>query len=120
MIGGTIGYLLESVIHFYLQNLGWLSSIGVLIAVLAEITLGIILITTVMKMVGGPPDPKKTLTTILEELGEATTAEILDKASEKSHECKDRIPGALVDLEKDKKITKKLSKEKKAIVWKLV
>ncbi|MFX0091783.1 MAG: hypothetical protein ACFFBD_08470 [Candidatus Hodarchaeota archaeon] len=38
------------------------------------------------------PDPKRTLTMILGKLGEATTAEIIDEASQISHECKDRIP----------------------------
>lgn len=120
IIGGTVGYLLESLIDIYLQSFGLIISVGQMVIVATEIVLGITLIVTVMKMVGGPPDPKRTLTIILEELGEATTAEIIDKAAQKSQNCKDRIPGALVDLEKEKRITKRISKEKKAIVWTLV
>ena len=57
---------------------------------------------------------------ILEEMGEATTAEIIDESSRVSAECKDRIPEALSALELDQKVTKRFSKEKKGYVWTLV
>ncbi len=91
-----------------------------MVAVVTEFALGIILVMKAIKMTIGHPDPKRTLTMILEEIGEATTAEIIDEASQKSRECKDRIPRTLIALEKDKKIIKRISKEKKAIVWTLV
>lgn len=75
---------------------------------------------TVIKMTSELPDSKKTVTMILEDLGEATTAEIIHKASQVSLECKDRVPRTLIALEKEKKVIKRISKEKKAIVWTLV
>jgi hypothetical protein len=65
-------------------------------------------------------DPKKTLVLILEDFPEATTAEIIDEAANISNECKDRVPRTLISLEKEGVIQKAISKEKKAIVWKLV
>jgi len=114
--GGLMGYLLESLTHFYFPRFVWVSALGVLVAILAEIALGLILVMQVTIFW----DPKMTVTMILEDLGEATTAEIIAKASHVSRECKDRIPGTLIALEKDNKVMKRVSKEKKAIVWTLV
>jgi hypothetical protein len=65
-------------------------------------------------------DPKRTVVLILEDFPEATTAEIIDEAATISNECKDRVPRTLISLEKEGVIQKAISKEKKAIVWKLV
>lgn len=65
-------------------------------------------------------DPKKAVIMILEDLGEATTAEIVDEAAAVSNDCKDRIPHTLVLMEKDRIIKKSISKTKRAIVWSLV
>ena len=64
-------------------------------------------------------DPKETISMILEQIGEATTAEIMNESSMVSTECKDRIPDALRILESEGKVTKRLSKEKKGYVWSL-
>ena len=64
-------------------------------------------------------DPKKAIIMILEDLGEATTAEIVDEATAVSNDCKDRVPHTLVLMEKDHIIKRNISKVKKAIVWSL-
>ncbi|KKM90217.1 hypothetical protein LCGC14_1240820 [marine sediment metagenome] len=64
-------------------------------------------------------DPKKTIVLILEDFTEATTAEIIDEAANISNECKDRVPRTLIALEKEGIVQKFISKERKAIVWKL-
>lgn len=120
IIGGSIGYLIESLTHFYLPNFIWLTYLGLLVALLAEIVLGILLVMKAIKMTMELPDPKETITMILEELGEATTEEIIKEASQVSRDCKDRIPNTLVTLEEENKIIKRISKEKKALVWRLV
>ena len=108
--------------HFFFPGFGWIATIGIIIAVIAEFTLGIVLIVKAIRLIIELPDPKSTITMILEKLGESTTVEIIDEVSRvaRSPECKDRIPGTLVALEKDKKVVKRISKEKHAIVWKLV
>ncbi len=63
---------------------------------------------------------KKAVIFVLEELGEASTSEIIAEAAKLSHRCKDRVPSILIALEKDNKVVKKISKEKKAIVWELI
>jgi len=120
VIGGLMGYLIESLTYFYLPNIIWISTLGIIVAVLAEFVLGINLVLKARKLAIELPDPKQTVTMILEDLGEATTAEIIDEASQISRDCRDRIPGTLVALEKDKKVSKRISKEKSAIVWTLV
>ncbi|MHA2109603.1 MAG: DUF4386 domain-containing protein [Candidatus Hodarchaeales archaeon] len=122
VIGGLVGYLIEGATHFFLPSFEWISSIGIIVAVIAEIILGALLVMKAMKLINKLPDPKRTITMILKELGEVTTAEIIDKASQVSHsrDCKDRVPGTLVALEKEKRVSKRISKEKKAIVWRLV
>lgn len=98
----------------------WFMPLGLFVASAVEITLGITLITKAIQQGRALPDPRQTITMILEELGEATTAEIIEKASQRSQDCKDRIPGTLVDLEENNKIKKRISREKKALVWTLV
>ncbi|MHA1946108.1 MAG: DUF4386 domain-containing protein [Candidatus Hodarchaeales archaeon] len=122
VIGGSMGYLIEGLIYFLLPSFEWIAILGIMIAVIAEFVLGITLVAKAIQLSNELPDPKRTITKILEEIGEATTKEIIDEVSRvaRSPECKDRIPGTLVALEKDKKVVKRISKERKAIVWKLV
>jgi hypothetical protein len=116
---GGFGYLLEGIIDFYLQDLILVPTVGLIIATLAEFSLGIILVIKAMKILNALPDTKERVNLILKNLGEATTAEIIEEASKTAHDCKDRIPGVLVALEDEGKVVKKISKEKKAIVWRL-
>ena len=120
MIGGSIGYLFESLAHFFLPSFVWFSPYGVLVAIIAEISFAIILVMKAMQKIAEPSDPRETIINILEDLGEATTTEIIDESSKVSSECKDRIPNTLIALEKDKEITKRFSKEKRGYVWTLV
>ncbi|MHA2366330.1 MAG: hypothetical protein ACXAC7_20405 [Candidatus Hodarchaeales archaeon] len=64
-------------------------------------------------------DPKQTVLLILEDLGEASTAEIIEEAALLSNECKDRVPRSLLALYRDGKVNRRISKEKKAILWSL-
>ena len=120
VIGGTMGYLTVGLTHSFFPSFKWISTIGIVVVVIAEFALGILLIIKAIKLASELPDPKETITMILEDLGEATTAEIIVRASQVSQECKDRIPNTLVTLEKEKKVIKRISKEKKALVWTLV
>ncbi len=64
---------------------------------------------------------QKAVLILLEDLGPSTTAEIIEEAvSMGTKECRDRVPSALIKLQKEKKVKKTISKEKKAIVWELV
>lgn len=66
-------------------------------------------------------DTKKTILLILEDWENgATTAEIIEEAAQVSKECRDRVPRTLIALEREGKIKKEISKERKAIVWKLI
>jgi len=112
--GGSIGYLLGVLTG----NSFLISTIGAYVALIAEFSLGIYFVVKAMQI--EITDPKETITMILEDLGEATTAEIINESSRVSAECKDRIPEALRALEEEKKVTKRLSKEKKGYVWTLV
>jgi hypothetical protein len=56
----------------------------------------------------------------LKDLGEATTAEIIDEATKDADECKDRAPRTLKEMELENEVTKRFSKEKKGFVWSLV
>ncbi|MHA2085573.1 MAG: DUF4386 domain-containing protein [Candidatus Thorarchaeota archaeon] len=120
IIGGSIGYLLESLTHTLAPDIIWLSTYGVLIAIIAEVALAITLIIKAMQMDLESPDTKQRVIRILERLGEATTTEIINEASKESDECKDRVPRNLTLLEKEEVVTKKLSREKKGYVWTLV
>jgi hypothetical protein len=56
----------------------------------------------------------------LQDLGEATTEELITEAETLGiAECRDRIPSAIADLNEEGLLNKKLSKEKRAIVWSL-
>lgn len=112
--GGTIGYLLKALTG----NSLLISTVGAYVALLAEVSLGIYFVVKAMQI--EIRDPKETITMILKDLGEATTAEIIDESSRVSAECKDRIPEALSALEKENIVAKRLSKEKKGYVWTLV
>lgn len=65
-------------------------------------------------------DAKTAILVVLEELGEASTFEVMEEASKIASQCKDQAVSILMTLEKEKKVTKSISKEKKAIVWKLI
>jgi len=120
IVGGAAGYLLEIVIRFSIPSISWVSTIGIAIGIIAEVSLGIYLLMTAFRMFAEDPDPKVTIRRILEDLGSASTTEIIEEASMVSHTCKDRIPKTLVTLETEKAIAKEFSKEKKGYVWTLV
>ena len=120
MVGGAVGYLLESLTQTLVSDIVWLSTYGVIFAVAAEVALAITLIRKALQMDLESPDTKERLIRILKGMGEATTAEIIAEASKESNECKDRVPRNLIALEKEEVVTKRLSKEKKGYVWSLV
>lgn len=115
--GGALGYLTVGVTQYFVPSLVWLSTIGALIAVIAEISLGIIFVVKARQI--EHTDPVETITIILQKLSEATTKEIIAEASKISPECPDRIPGTLLELEQEEKVSKRFSKEKKGYVWTL-
>ncbi|MFX1483579.1 MAG: hypothetical protein ACFFCP_10350 [Promethearchaeota archaeon] len=114
--------MIASAMVGYLSGAGdgftfWVSTLGAYIAFITEVVFAVYFIVKALQI--EVSDPKITITMILEELGEATTTEIIEESSKVSAECKDRIPEALRTLESENKITKKLSKEKKGYVWSL-
>ena len=113
LIVTPIAYVLISLTGFIA-----FTSILAILAIVAEYCFAIYFIVKALQI--EVTDPKDTITMILEELGEATTTEIIEESSKVSAECKDRIPEALKVLESENKITKTLSKEKKGYVWSLV
>lgn len=121
LIGGaSVGYLFQSLTHTFVPSLVWLSTTGVLVAIVAEVALAITLIIKAMQVNLESPDTKERVIRILENLGEATTTEIIAEAAKESDECKDRVPSNLITLENDEVVTKRFSKEKKGYVWTLV
>ena len=62
---------------------------------------------------------KKLILKFLEKKYFATTEELIEFVSNEAEECRDKVPQALLSLVRDKKITKDLSKAKKAFVWSL-
>jgi hypothetical protein len=56
----------------------------------------------------------------LSEHGESSTSEIIKNITKDNNDCADRIPGALVGLREKKQVKRRLSKEKKAVVWSLI
>ncbi len=57
---------------------------------------------------------------LLEDMNEATTVELIEEAESLGiAECRDRVPAALAELSSQGLIVKKISKEKKALVWSL-
>lgn len=113
IVGGSTGYFIIGLFG----SLAWVSTVGVLVALVAEFALAIIFVVTALRI--EITDPRETITMILKDVGEATTAEIIEESSRVSAECKDRIPETLVALENDKLVTKRFSKEKKGYVWTL-
>ena len=69
------------------------------------------------KLSSDSDDSKRKILQLLKDIGEASTAEVIDKASNLGERCKDLVPVILVVLEKEKKVSRKISKEKKAIIW---
>ena len=65
-------------------------------------------------------ESKEKILNILRELGESSTAEVIHSASKLEGRCKDLVPVILVVLEKEKKVSRRISKEKKAIVWSII
>lgn len=63
---------------------------------------------------------KRLILLLLHDDGPSTTEELITVAESLGvAECRDRLPGALADLNSEGKLIKTLSKEKKAIVWDL-
>ena len=61
---------------------------------------------------------KRLILLLLNDMGPSSTEELIGEAETLGiAECRDRVPGAIADLNSEGKLTKKLSKEKKAIVW---
>ena len=57
---------------------------------------------------------------LLDDIGELTTEELIAEIELLGiDECRDRVPSALADLSEENLIDKKLSREKKAIIWSL-
>ena len=117
IISGIFGYLLQSITGFWAPSLLGLSNLGAEIAIIVEIALALVLIHTARTTTFDDDDSKSRIIRILKTLGEATTTEIIVEASKEAVECKDRVPRTLVVLEREDKVTKRLSKEKKGYVW---
>ena len=62
---------------------------------------------------------KKLIMEFLAKKYSATTQELIEFVSNEAEECRDKVPQALLSLVREKKITKNLSKAKKAFVWSL-
>ena len=120
IIGGSVGYVFQSLTHAFVPSLVWLSTSGVLVAITAEVALAITLIIAAMNVDLESVDTKDRVIRILENLGEATTTEIIAEAAKESDECKDRVPSNLILLENDEVVAKRFSKEKKGYVWTLI
>ncbi|MFW9805988.1 MAG: hypothetical protein ACFFFK_04605 [Candidatus Thorarchaeota archaeon] len=118
IVGGITGFLAITITLYQLPSFVWLSTLGGLCVVVPEICMAITFLVKAHRI--EVTDPKETITMILKEFSEATTAEIMDQSARVSAECKDRIPEALRVLESEGKVTKRFSKEKKGYVWLLV
>ena len=46
-----------------------------------------------------------------------STSEIIELAIKKSKDCKDQVPQALLLLNREGKVNKKLDREKKGFIW---
>ncbi|UCE14648.1 MAG: hypothetical protein JSV04_05560 [Candidatus Heimdallarchaeota archaeon] len=63
---------------------------------------------------------KALIVELLKDMNEATTAELIKEAEMLGiKECSDRIPAALAELASEGKISKHVSREKKALIWTL-
>ncbi len=61
---------------------------------------------------------KQLILLLLNDMGPSSTEELISEAETLGiAECRDRVPAAIADLNSAGMLTKKLSKEKKAIVW---
>ncbi len=56
---------------------------------------------------------------ILSENGESSTSVIIKRITKENNDCIDRVPGALVALKEKDRVKRRLSKEKKAVLWSL-
>ena len=65
-------------------------------------------------------ESKEKILNILKEIGESSTAEVINSASKLEGRCKDLVPVILVVLEKEKKVSRRISKEEKAILWSII
>ncbi|MFX0170662.1 MAG: hypothetical protein ACFE9L_01950 [Candidatus Hodarchaeota archaeon] len=60
------------------------------------------------------------ITLLLEDMKEATTAELMEEIEKLGvPECRDRVPSALAELLSQGLIKKSISREKKALIWRL-
>ena len=63
---------------------------------------------------------KRLILFLLDDMGEATTEELIKEAETLGvAECRDRVPPSIAALYDEGMLNRKLSKEKKAIVWSL-
>jgi hypothetical protein len=63
---------------------------------------------------------KEFITLLLEDMKEATTAELMEEIEKLGvAECRDRVPSALAELSSKGLIKKTISREKKALIWRL-
>lgn len=63
---------------------------------------------------------KTLIVMLLEDMKEATTTELIEEADTLGiSECRDRVPAALAELVSEGKIQKRISREKKALLWTL-
>jgi hypothetical protein len=68
----------------------------------------------------GIEQTKQLILLLLHDMGPSSTEELIAEAEILGiAECRDRVPGAIADLNGEGMLTKQLSKEKKAIVWDL-
>jgi len=118
MLGGVIGYIPLVIIQLLLPSLVLIPTAFAYIAIISEVILAITFIVKSRRI--PETDPIETITTILNNMGEATTKEITEEAAKISVECPDRVPETLRVLEMENRVTKKLSKEKRGYVWSLV
>lgn len=64
---------------------------------------------------------KEFIILLLEDMKEATTAELMDEIEKLGvPECRDRVPSALAELSSQGVIKKSISREKKALIWRLL
>ena len=63
---------------------------------------------------------KRLILHLLKDMGESTTEELITEAEILGlAECRDRVPSAIADLYSEGLLKRDLSKEKKAIIWRL-
>jgi hypothetical protein len=64
---------------------------------------------------------KEFIILLLEDMKEATTAELMDEIEKLGvPACRDRVPSALAELSSQGVIKKSISREKKALIWRLL